>query len=95
MPSTPSPVMSESAPEKSLAGNRNIRPVEKTPALTESVVTAAAPDLKPAPGHTVQAHAGHHAQSLPVAQVAPTPRVVPRETFHVTPIVDQNGIHDS
>ena len=23
--------------------------------------------------------------------MAPTPRVVPRETFHVTPLVDQNG----
>ena len=31
------------------------------------------------------------AASLPVAQVAPVPRVIPREAIQVTPLVDQNG----
>ena len=46
------------------------------------------PVLKASPGPREEEN---KTASLPVAQVAPVPRVMPREAIQVTPLVDQNG----
>ena len=54
----------------------------------QTVGQTPSPGLKVSPGPREE---DNKAASLPVAQVAPIPRVMPREAIQVTPLVDQNG----
>jgi len=75
-------------------GLRRGRDTVQTPSPVAALQKISPPPLQP-PGEETKAAVSQSGGTLPVAQVAPIPRVMPREipleAIQVTPLVDQNG----